>query len=117
MLRSEITKVHHVKCMVCSFVKGKDGILGPKVDILENMKGKQGLFETCHTWARNKDNGMLIRSAIMERIKLLTLKRITSQLLNKFKEGLRRNRVESDNNLLQFYTYYNKANPCLSLRL
>jgi hypothetical protein len=24
---------------------------------------------------------------------------------------------QSDNNLLQFCTYYNKANPCLNLRL
>jgi hypothetical protein len=35
MLRSEIGKVHCVKCKVCSFVKGKDVILRPKVDTLE----------------------------------------------------------------------------------
>jgi len=58
---------------------------------------------------------MSIRSVIMQRMKLLTLRKATSQLLNKF-EGLKGNRKESDNNLLQFCTYYNKANPCLSLR-
>jgi hypothetical protein len=36
-------------------------------------------------------------------------KKIVSQLLNKFKEGLRGSRVESNNNLLKFYTYYNRA--------
>jgi hypothetical protein len=40
MLRIETRKVHHVKCMVCSFVKSKDVILGPKVDILEKHEGK-----------------------------------------------------------------------------
>jgi len=60
---------------------------------------------------------MSIRSAIMQRRKLFTLKKITSQLLNKFKQGLKGNRVKNDNNLSQFYAYCNKANPCLSFRL
>jgi hypothetical protein len=34
-LRSKTRKVHYVKCLVCSFVKGKDVILGPKANILE----------------------------------------------------------------------------------
>ncbi len=53
----------------------------------------------------------------MQRRKLFTLKKITSQLLNKFKQGLKGNRVKNDNNLSQFYAYCNKANPCLSFRL
>jgi len=40
MLKSEIGEVHHVKCMVCSFVKGKDVIVRPKADILKNHEGK-----------------------------------------------------------------------------
>jgi hypothetical protein len=40
MLKSEIGEVHHVKCMVCSFVKGKDVILKPKVDILKKHERK-----------------------------------------------------------------------------
>jgi hypothetical protein len=40
LLKSETRKVQHVKCMVCSFVKGKDVILGPKVDIFEKHEGK-----------------------------------------------------------------------------
>jgi hypothetical protein len=42
MLRNEIGIFHHVKCLVClcSFVKGKDVILGPKVDTFENHAGK-----------------------------------------------------------------------------
>jgi hypothetical protein len=28
--------VHYVKCLVCSFVKGKDVILGPKANTFEN---------------------------------------------------------------------------------
>jgi hypothetical protein len=53
---------------------------------------------------------MSIKSVIVQIMKLFTLKRITSQLLNKFKQGLKGNKVESDNNLLQFYTYCNEAN-------
>ncbi len=40
MLRIETRKIHHVKCMVCSFVKSKDVILRPKVDIFEKHEGK-----------------------------------------------------------------------------
>ncbi len=40
MLKNETREVHHVKCMVCSFVKGKDVILGPKVDIFKKHEGK-----------------------------------------------------------------------------
>jgi hypothetical protein len=43
-----------------------------------------------------------------------TLQKVTSQLLNKFKEGSRGSKVGS-NNLPQFYICNNKANPCLSL--
>lgn len=42
--------------MVCSFVKGKVVLLGPKVDNFENMLEKQRLFETCLIWARRKEN-------------------------------------------------------------
>jgi hypothetical protein len=40
MLKSEIGKIHHVKCMVCSFVKGKDVIIGLNANILEKHVGK-----------------------------------------------------------------------------
>jgi hypothetical protein len=43
---------------------------------------------------------MLTKSAIMERMRLLILRRATSQLRNKFKEGLRGSKVENNNNLL-----------------
>jgi hypothetical protein len=41
-LRNETKIFHHVKCPVClcSFVKVKDVILGPKVHILEKHAGK-----------------------------------------------------------------------------
>jgi hypothetical protein len=35
MLKSKIGEIHCVKCMVYSFVKSKDVILGPEVDTLE----------------------------------------------------------------------------------
>jgi hypothetical protein len=38
-----------------------------------------------------------------------TLRRASSQLLNKFKEGLKGSGVESGNSLLQFCTYYTHA--------
>jgi hypothetical protein len=40
MLKSEIGKVHYVKCLICSFVKDKDVILGPKANTLEKHVGK-----------------------------------------------------------------------------
>ncbi len=40
MLTSEIGKIHHVKFLVYSFVKGKNVILGPKANILEKHVGK-----------------------------------------------------------------------------
>jgi hypothetical protein len=40
MLKNESGEVHHVKCMVYSFVKAKDVILGSKVNTLENHVGK-----------------------------------------------------------------------------
>jgi hypothetical protein len=60
---------------------------------------------------------MSIRSATMQRMRLFILRKATSHLLNKFKEGLKGSGVKSGNNLLQFYTYYNKVNPYLNLRL
>ncbi len=41
MLRSETRDVHHLKCLVCSFVKGKDVILGPKVNTFEKHVRKK----------------------------------------------------------------------------
>jgi hypothetical protein len=35
MLKSDYGEIHHVKCIVCSTMKGKDVILGPKFDTLE----------------------------------------------------------------------------------
>jgi len=40
MLKNESGEVHHVKCMVYSFVKAKDVILGSKVNTFENHVGK-----------------------------------------------------------------------------
>jgi hypothetical protein len=40
MLRNKSGEVHCVKCLVCSFVKGKDVILGPKANTLEKHVGK-----------------------------------------------------------------------------
>jgi hypothetical protein len=60
---------------------------------------------------------MLTRNVTMQIMRLLIFKRVTSQLLNKFKERLRGSRVESGNNLLQFCTYYSKVNACLNLKL
>jgi hypothetical protein len=40
LLKSESGKVHHVKCMVYSFVRGKDVILRSKTDTLEKHVGK-----------------------------------------------------------------------------
>jgi hypothetical protein len=40
MLKSEFGEVHMVKCIVCSFVKGKDVIMGLKFDILEKHARK-----------------------------------------------------------------------------
>ncbi len=55
----------------------------------------------------------------MQIMKLLILRKDASQLLNiqfqarvKVEQGRKR-----PNNLLQFYTYYSRADPCLSLRL
>jgi hypothetical protein len=39
---------------------------------------------------------MLTKSAIMQRMKLFILRGVTSQLRNKFKEGLRGSKVESN---------------------
>jgi len=52
MLRNETRKVHHVKGLECSFVKGKDMILRPKANIFEKHVGKTRLFKTCYTWAK-----------------------------------------------------------------
>jgi hypothetical protein len=40
MLKSEFGEVHMVKCIVCSFVKGKDVIIGPKFDTFEKHARK-----------------------------------------------------------------------------
>jgi hypothetical protein len=87
MLKSNSEKVNQVKCMVCSFVKGKAMLLGPKVDTFENMLEKQRLFKTCLIWARRKENGMTPRNVIMKRIKWFIFNIVAYQLLNKFKEG------------------------------
>jgi hypothetical protein len=59
---------------------------------------------------------MSIRTATMQKMRLFILRKGLSQLLNKFKEGLKGSGVESDNSLLQFCSYYNRAGPCLNLR-
>jgi hypothetical protein len=97
--------------------EGQGCNLRAKGIILKNVKWKQRLFETCHTWARNKANDMSIKSVTVQRMRLFILRKVVSQLLNKFKEGLRGSMVENNNNLLQFYTYYSRASPWLNLRL
>jgi hypothetical protein len=56
------------------------------------MLERQRLFETCLIWARKKENGTTTRSEIMQRIEWFTLNIIVYELLNKFKERLKRNR-------------------------
>jgi hypothetical protein len=55
----------------------------------------------------------------MQIMKLLTLRKVASQLLNvQFQAGVKTERGRKrPNSLLQLYTYYSRANPCLSLRL
>jgi hypothetical protein len=43
---------------------------------------------------KKKENGMSIRNATMQRMKWFLKKKITSQLLKKFKEGLKGSGVE-----------------------
>ncbi len=106
--------VHCMKCLVCSFVKDKDVILGPKANTLEKHVGKTRKHAAFGQEIRRM---MSTKTATMQRMKLFILRKTTSQLVNKFKEGLRGSGIERGNSLLQFYTHYNKANPCLRLRL
>ncbi len=48
MLKSEFEKVHMVKCIVYSFVKGKDVIMGPNLTLLKNMQQRQRPFIIWH---------------------------------------------------------------------
>jgi hypothetical protein len=50
-------------------MKGKDMILGPKYDILAKYARKTKQFETCHIWARNKENFMSTKYAVMQKMK------------------------------------------------
>ncbi len=59
---------------------------------------------------------MLKKNVVIQKMKLLTPKRVASQLLNKFKGGSRGSGVESGSILLQFCTYYSKVDSCLNLR-
>jgi hypothetical protein len=70
MLKSENRKIHHVKCMIYSFVKAKDVTSGPKVDILE-IYGKQRLFEHVTFKQNNMENGISIRNIIMQKTRSL----------------------------------------------
>jgi hypothetical protein len=45
-----------MKCIVYSFVKGKDIILGLNFDMLEKHVRKKMWFVTCHNWVRRKVN-------------------------------------------------------------
>jgi hypothetical protein len=40
MFKNNFEKVNQGKCTLCSFVKGKVVLLGPKVDTFENMLEK-----------------------------------------------------------------------------
>jgi hypothetical protein len=40
MVKSEFGEVHMVKCIVCSFLKGKDVIMGPTFDTFEKHATK-----------------------------------------------------------------------------
>jgi len=99
MLKKNSKKINQVKCMVCSFVKGKVVLFEPKVDIFENMLEKQRLFETCFIWARRKENDMTPRNVIVKRIKWFIFNIVAYQLLNKFKEGFKGNGEKRSNNL------------------
>jgi len=48
-------------------------------------------------------------------MRLFIIQKVTSQLLNKFKEGSRGSKVGNSNNLPQFYICNKKVNPCLNL--
>jgi hypothetical protein len=54
MLKNKFREI--VKCIVYSFVKGKDIILGLKFDMLEQHVGKKNQCVTCHKLARRKVN-------------------------------------------------------------
>ncbi len=94
-------------------MKNEDVILGPKANTLEKHVGKTRRHATLGQEIKRM---VCPRNAIMQRMKLFIFKKTTSQLPNEFKEGLRGSGVENGNSLLQFYTYYNKPNPCLRLR-
>jgi hypothetical protein len=40
MSKSETKDIHGVKCLICSFVKGKDVIIGPKANNFEKYARK-----------------------------------------------------------------------------
>jgi hypothetical protein len=40
MFKSDFGKIDHVRCIVCLAMKGKEVILGPKLDTLEKHEGK-----------------------------------------------------------------------------
>jgi hypothetical protein len=49
-------EVNKVKCMVYSFVKGKDVLLGPKVNILEKHAGKtQAIQDMLHLGKKKRE--------------------------------------------------------------
>lgn len=54
MLKSDLGDTNHVKCIVCSIVKGKDVILGPKFDTLDKHVGKTKVVQDMPHLGRRK---------------------------------------------------------------
>jgi hypothetical protein len=69
MLKIDYGEIHRVKCIVCSTMKGKDVILGPKFDTLEKHARKLRQFETCHIWARSKRIYMSTKNVVMRKMR------------------------------------------------
>jgi hypothetical protein len=58
------------KCIVCSSGQGKDMLLGPKSDTLENHAENKRPLRICHMFGLKKTNGILTKNVTMCRIKL-----------------------------------------------
>jgi hypothetical protein len=54
MLKSDYGEVNYVKYIFCLAVKGKDVILGPKINTLDKHVGKRKKMWRCHTLVKRK---------------------------------------------------------------
>jgi hypothetical protein len=98
-------------------VKGKDVILEPKANTFEkHVKKTRAIGNMLHL-GKKQGKWYVNKKCNHGKNEVVYSKNNHFIIVEQVQKRLRGSRVKNNNSLLQFCTYYNKASPCLNLKL